>query len=272
MTRDEKLQSILEKKEYGTADLVTIVELLRLPGGCPWDMEQTHKSIRNDLIEETYEVIEAIDNDDPALLREELGDVMLQIALHSRMEEEQGRFTFEDVAGDVCRKMIHRHPHVFGDVKADSVGQVLENWESIKSEEKKRESVTDKLQAIPRQYPALMRAAKVGRKAKMLDFPDTESVFDKVGEELAEVRGAMLTMDDDALAEEVGDLLLTVTSLARKLGVDPESALTRATDKFIRRFAAVEDAAVQAGVDLSAMTDAQKDVLWENAKKSGKIG
>ena len=272
MTAKENIDALLSKDSYTFDDLVSVVEVLRSDVGCPWDREQDHKSIRNDLIEETYEVIEAIDNDDPALLREELGDVMLQIALHSRMEEEQGRFTFEDVAGDVCRKMIHRHPHVFGDVKADSVGQVLENWESIKSEEKQRESVTDKLRAIPRQYPALMRAAKVGRKAKMLDFPDTESVFDKVGEELAEVRGAMLTMDDDALAEEVGDLLLTVTSLARKLGVDPESALTRATDKFIRRFAAVEDAAVQAGVDLSAMTDAQKDVLWENAKKSGKIG
>ena len=197
---------------------------------------------------------------------------MLQIALHARMEEEQGRFTFEDVAGDVCRKMIHRHPHVFGDVKAETTGQVLENWESIKSEEKKRQTVTDKLRAIPRQYPALMRAAKVGKKAKMMDFPNTESVFDKVSEELAEVRGAMLTMDDDALCEEVGDLLLTVTSLARKLGVDPELALTRATDKFIDRFAGVEAAAAAVGAELESMTDAQKDALWENAKKSGKNG
>ena len=270
MTRDEKLQSILAKTEYGSADLVTIVELLRLPGGCPWDREQTHKSIRNDLIEETYEVIEAIDNDDPALLREELGDVMLQIALHARMEEEQGRFTIEDVAGDVCRKMIHRHPHVFGDVKAETTGQVLENWESIKSEEKKRQTVTDKLRAIPRQYPALMRAAKVGKKAKMMDFPDAASVADKVGEELAEVRAAMAGGDEDALAEEIGDLLLSAASLARKCGVDPEIALTRATDKFISRFAAIEQAALEAGLSLEQMSDAEKDILWENAKKNQK--
>ncbi len=272
MTRDEKLQLILEKKEYDVADLVRIVELLRLPGGCPWDREQTHQSIRNDLIEETYEVIEAIDNGDTALLREELGDVLLQIAMHARMEEEQGGFTLQDVANDICKKMIHRHPHVFGDVKAETTGQVLANWETIKSEEKSRETVTDKLRAIPRQYPALMRAAKVGKKAAALDFPDAASVFDKVGEELAEVREAMLTKDDDALAEEVGDLLLSVASLARKLNVEPERALTRATDKFISRFAAVEAAAMAEGQDLADMTDAEKDVLWENAKKFGKKG
>ena len=127
MTRDEKLEMILQKEAYDAKDLVTIVELLRLPGGCPWDMEQTHKSIRNDFIEETYEVIEAIDNDDPALLREELGDVLLQVAMHARMEEEAGRCTFEDVANDICKKMIHRHPHVFGEVKAETTAEVLSN-------------------------------------------------------------------------------------------------------------------------------------------------
>ena len=155
MNRDELMQEILQKKAYNAADLVKIVALLRLPGGCPWDMEQTHTSIRNDLIEETYEVIEAIDNGDPDLLREELGDVLLQIAMHARMEEESGRFNFDDVANDVCQKMIHRHPHVFGDVVADTSDQVLSNWEVIKSEEKSRQTVTDKLRASPRQYPAL---------------------------------------------------------------------------------------------------------------------
>ena len=270
MTRDEKLEMILQKKEYDARDLVTIVELLRLPGGCPWDMEQTHKSIRNDLIEETYEVIEAIDNDDPVLLREELGDVLLQVAMHARMEEEAGRCTFDDVANDICKKMIHRHPHVFGETKAETTAQVLSNWEEIKSEEKKRETVTDKLRAIPRQYPALMRACKVGKKAKMMDFPDIASVADKVGEELAEVRGALVSESPERIAEEIGDLLLTVVSLARKAGVDPELALTRATDKFIDRFCAVEIAATALGVNLEQMSDAEKDILWENAKKSAK--
>ena len=270
MTRDELMQEILQKKAYTAADLVKIVELLRLPGGCPWDMEQTHTSIRNDLIEETYEVIEAIDNGDPALLREELGDVLLQIVMHARMEEEAGRCTFDDVANDVCAKMIHRHPHVFGSVVAETSAQVLSNWEVIKSEEKSRETVTDKLRAIPRQYPALMRAAKVGKKAKMMDFPSVESVADKVGEELAEVREALKAGNRDAVAEEIGDLLLSVASLARLAGVEPEQALGRATDKFIDRFAAVESAALAAGQDLAAMTDAEKDALWENAKKSDK--
>ena len=270
MTRDEKLEMILQKKAYDAKDLVTIVELLRLPGGCPWDMEQTHKSIRNDLIEETYEVIEAIDKEDPALLREELGDVLLQVAMHARMEEEQGRCTFDDVANDICQKMIHRHPHVFGDVVAKTSDQVLANWEVIKSEEKSRETVTDKLRAIPRQYPALLRAAKVGKKARMMDFPSADAVADKVTEELAEVREALASGNGDAVAEEIGDLLLSVASLARLAGVDPEQALSRATDKFIDRFAAVEEAAAAAGRDLAAMSDAEKDILWENTKKSEK--
>ncbi len=272
MTRDEKMQQILQKKVYDARDLVTIVELLRLPGGCPWDMEQTHASIRNDLIEETYEVIEAIDNGDPALLREELGDVLLQVAMHARMEEEQGRCTFDDVANDICQKMIHRHPHVFGDVRAETSGEVLANWEVIKSEEKSRETVTDKLTAIPRQYPALMRAAKVGKKAKGMDFPDVESVLSKVSEELSEVREALATGDKDALLEEIGDLLFSAANLARKAGVDPELALTRSTDKFITRFSAVESLARELGRDLEGMSDAEKDVLWENAKKTDKNG
>ena len=272
MTRDEKLEMILQKKAYDARDLVTIVELLRLPGGCPWDMEQTHTSIRNDFIEETYEVIEAIDNGDPTLLREELGDVLLQVVMHAQMEREAGRCSFDDVANDVCKKMIHRHPHVFGEVKAQTTAEVLSNWESIKSEEKKRETVTDKLRAIPRQYPALMRACKVGKKAKMMDFPDAFSVADKVGEELAEVREALRGTGREHLAEEIGDLLLSVTSLARKAGVDPELALTRATDKFINRFSAVEAAAIDMNADLSQMSDAKKDILWENAKKIVKKG
>ena len=270
MTREQKLQEILQKKVYDARDLVTIVELLRLPGGCPWDMEQTHKSLRRDMIEETYEVIEAIDNDDPVLLREELGDALLQIVMHARIEEEEGRATFDEIAGDVCRKMIHRHPHVFGDVKVDTSAEVLSNWEVIKSEEKKRESITDKLNAIPRQFPALMRAVKVGKKASVMDFPDAQSVALKVEEELAEVRAAMAAGDEAQIAEEMGDLLLTVASLARKLHVNAELALTAATDKFIARFAAVEAAVNAAGKRFEELFDEELDVFWQNCKKSVK--
>ncbi len=267
MDINAKKQEVLQKKAYTAADLVTIVELLRAPGGCPWDMEQTHASIRNDFIEETYEVIEAIDNADPALLREELGDVLLQVAMHAQMEAEQGRCTFDDIANDICVKMITRHPHVFGDVKAETSSEVLANWELIKSEEKKRESVTDKLTAIPRQLPALMRAVKVGKKAAVLDFPDAASVADKVEEELAEVRVAMAQGDTAAIEEEIGDLLLSVASLSRKLGVDAEMALTSATDKFIRRFSHVERSVIEAGYNIRELNDEQLDFFWQKSKE-----
>jgi len=267
VTREEKLQLILGKNAYNIDDLVSIVELLRLPGGCPWDMEQTHKSLRKDLIEETYEVIEAIDNDDPVLLREELGDALLQIVMHARIEEEAGRATFDEIAGDVCRKMIHRHPHVFGQGKADSVAEVLSNWEKIKSEEKSRNTVTDKLNAIPRQLPALMRAAKIGKKATVLDFPSVESVLSKVREELGEIEAALAEQNADQVLEEVGDLLFTAASLARLVNVEPEEALTRATDKFVSRFAAVEENAIALGQNLADMSDEEKNKLWENVKK-----
>lgn len=267
MTREEKLQLILGKNAYNVQDLVSIVELLRLPGGCPWDMEQTHKSLRKDFIEETYEVIEAIDNDDPALLREELGDALLQIVMHARIEEEAGRATFDEIAGDVCRKMIHRHPHVFGQGKADSVAEVLSNWEKIKSEEKSRNTVTDKLNAIPRQLPALMRAAKIGKKASVLDFPDVASVLLKVREELSEIEAALAEQNANQVLEEIGDLLFTAANLARLVNVEPEEALTRATDKFVSRFAAVEACAKELGQDLADMSDEEKDKLWENVKK-----
>lgn len=267
MTREEQLRLILEKNEYDVEDLVTIVELLRSPGGCPWDREQTHESLRADLIEETYEVIEAIDNGDADLLKEELGDALLQIVFHARLEEEQGRATLREIADGICRKMIHRHPHVFGQGKAESVAEVLSNWEAIKSEEKSRNTITDKLNAIPRQLPALMRAAKVGKKASVFDFPNTASVLEKVKEELLEVESALREGEGDHIKEEIGDLLLSVTSLARFAGVAPEEALTGATDKFISRFAALERTAADLGLDLTVMSDEDKENLWKRAKK-----
>ena len=163
--------------------------------------------------------------------------------------------------------MIHRHPHVFADVKADTTDQVLSNWEVIKSEEKQRVSITDKLNAIPRLFPALMRAQKVGKKASVMDFPDAQSVCAKVEEELAEVRAAMLAGDEEQIAEEMGDLLLTVTSLARKLHVNAEFALTAATDKFIARFAAVEAMVEAEGKSFEELSDEELDVIWRKCKE-----
>ena len=180
--RQEKINYLLSAERYSFDDLVTVMELLRAEGGCPWDMEQTHKSIRKDFIEETYEVIEAIDTEDPVLLREELGDVLLQVAFHSQIEREEGRFDIHDVANDVCVKLIHRHPHVFGEVKVNNSDDVLVNWDKIKGEEKHRDTLTAKLRSIPPMLPALMRAQKVGKKASFFDFETADAVFDKLYE------------------------------------------------------------------------------------------
>lgn len=257
-----------EGNRYGFDDLATIMTLLRGEGGCPWDMEQDHKSIRNDFIEETYEVIEAIDTEDPKLLREELGDVLLQVFFHAEIEKEQGRFNVRGVVNDVCEKLIHRHPHVFGSVHVENSAQVLSNWDVIKSEEKKRETVTDKLRSIPPMEPALMRAQKVGKKASCFDFPDTESVYDKLQEEIAELKEAEALADPEKLKEEMGDVLLTVTSLARKLGVNCEEALFGATNKFIDRFASVENAVLQSGKTMEELSMTELDAVWDEVKQS----
>ena len=272
MTVAEKKKYLLEKESYGIDDLILVVEVLRSEEGCPWDREQTHKSIRKDFIEETYEVIEAIDTENPVLLREELGDVLLQVAFHTQIEREGGGFELSDVANDVCAKLIHRHPHVFGDVVAETSDKVLANWEVIKSEEKERKTVTDKLRSIPPMLPALMRAEKVGKKASCFDFPDADSVMLKVEEELAELKAAIEKNDAENIEEEAGDLIFSIVSLCRKLGVEPEVALNRATDKFISRFASLEDAVIAQEKDITKLSMTELDAIWDQNKiNSGKI-
>ena len=265
-TKEEKVGYLLAKKSYGFEDLVMVIEVLRGEGGCPWDMEQTHKSIRKDFIEETYEVIEAIDTEDPVLLREELGDVLLQVAFHAQIEREEGRFDVYDVANDICAKLIHRHPHVFGELKIDNSADVLVNWDKIKNEEKHRETLTHKLRAIPPMLPALMRAQKVGKKASFFDFETADAVFDKLYEEIEEVREAIKSGDQESVNEEIGDLLLTVTSLARKSGTDSELALTNATNKFIDRFEKVENYVTEQGKNVEELTMTELDEVWDNIK------
>ena len=261
-----KKQMLCSKDQYDFNDLMLVMEVLRSEEGCPWDREQTHESIRNNFIEETYEVIEAIDTSDMILLREELGDVMLQVAFHARMEEEKGVFTATDVCSDVCKKLIHRHPHVFGDVKVNNSNEVLDVWNEIKNEEKQRITMTDKLRAIPPMLPALMRAEKVGKKAKCFDFVDASSVREKLNEELSEVDEAVLAGDEAAIEEEIGDLLLTVTSLCRKLGVHPEESLKKATDKFISRFETLEKESIARGIDIETASMETLDAVWDEIK------
>ena len=262
----EKKRELLARDRYSFDDLVTIVELLRSEGGCPWDIEQTHKSIRNGMIEETYEVIEAIDTENPVLLREELGDVLLQIVFHARIEEEEQRFNIDDVSNDICAKLIHRHPHVFSQVVVKDTEEVLKNWEQIKVEEKHRNTLTDKLNSIPPMLPALMRAQKLGKKASFFDFENTEDIYDKLYEEIDEVKEASNEGNADHIEEEIGDLLLTVTSLCRRLGVNSEEALYKATNKFIDRFSKVEKAVIAQGKNVENMPMSELDAIWDSIK------
>ena len=268
MENKELIRQLLEREHYDFEDLVSVVRILRGEGGCPWDREQTHKSIRNDIIEETYEVIEAIDTDDPVLLREELGDVLLQVVFHARICEEDGQFDVKEVTDGICRKLIHRHPHVFADVCADTSEEVLKNWENIKSEEKSRKTITDKLRAVPPLLPALMRATKVGKKASCFDFPEISDVMDKLSEEFVEVSEAIEEGNEAHIHEEIGDLLLTVTSLCRKVGVSAEDALRDATDKFIHRFERIETGLAAKGIAISDVPVEELDKIWcENKEK-----
>ena len=267
MNREDTIKELLGKQKYDFDDLMAVVRILRGEGGCPWDREQTHKSIRNDFIEETYEVIEAIDTENPTLLREELGDVLLQVVFHTQLAEDDQQFFMNDVTTEICQKLIHRHPHVFANLDVENSTEVLKNWEAIKSDEKSRKTVTDKLTAIPPMLPALMRASKVGKKASCFDFPDAQSVMDKVSEELVEVSEAMESGNEADISEEIGDLLLSITSLCRKLHVDAEDALNKATNKFIDRFHKVETEVIAQNREITECTLEELDAIWDKIKK-----
>jgi tetrapyrrole methylase family protein/MazG family protein len=260
------VKELLDKKTYNFEDLVTVMKVLRSEEGCMWDREQTHESIRNNFIEETYEVIEAIDTSDTKLLREELGDVLLQIVFHAEMESEKGVFNVDDVANDVCVKLIHRHPHIFSDVSVSSTADILANWETIKAKEKSRTTLTSKLRSIPPMLPALMRAEKVGKKASMLDFPTVEDVLAKLDEEIAELKAAVREGGNSEVNEELGDVLLTLSSLSRKLDVDAERALNASTTKFIDRFEKVENECEKRGINMKESDIAVLDAIYNEVK------
>ena len=256
------------KENYDINDLVDIVEILRSPDGCPWDKEQDHKSIRRDFLEETYEVIEAINKDDKDLLLEELGDVLLQVVFHTQIEREKGTFDLKDVADGICKKMIERHPHVFGDVSAETSEQVLENWDVIKKQTKSQKTQTESMLSIPREFPALMRADKVQKKAAKVgfDWDSVDGAFDKVHEEIDELKEAVLMGVVDNAREELGDLLFSVVNVSRFIKVDSEEALTNATDKFIDRFSKVEKMADERGLVMKETSLEELDKLWDEAK------
>lgn len=257
------------KEKYSMEDLLQIMKLLRAPDGCPWDREQTHQSIRNCFIEETYEAVEAIDTEDATLLQEELGDVLLQVLFHAQLEQEAGRFDFSDVVDGEAKKMVERHPHVFGTVVVDGTEDVLTNWDAIKKKTKDQKTQTEVLQSVSKALPALMRSQKVQQKAAKVgfDWPDVSGALDKVEEETAELREAIHSGSEEACVEELGDLLFSVVNVSRFLHADAEQSLSQACEKFIARFQEVEEQAKAQGVDMMSAGIEKLDKLWNEAKK-----
>ena len=254
---------------YDMQDLLSIMKILRAPGGCPWDAKQTHQSIKKDLVEETYEVIEAINKEDNELLCEELGDLLMQIVFHAQMEEETGAFVFNDVTDGICKKLIERHPHVFGEVSVSGVDDVLTNWDAIKRKTKGQKTTGDSMLSVPRELPALMRATKLQKKAADVgfDWNDVSGALDKISEEAAELRTAIDNKDGDNMAEELGDLIFSVVNVSRFIKVDAEEALTAASDKFLARFVQVERLANERGIDMKASSLEELDALWDEVKQ-----
>ena len=260
----------INKKKFNIDDLLEIMRNLRKPGGCPWDREQDHHSIRNDFIEETYEAIDAIDRESTVDMCEELGDVLLQVVFHSQIEAEKNGFDFQDVCDGICKKLIERHPHVFGEISVKNSREVLENWDKIKQKSKHQTTFTDTLKSVPMSFPALMRADKVQKRAKKAGF-DWDNVKDaskKLDEELEEFKEALLENDGTHAEEEFGDLLFSMVNVSRFMGINSEKALHAATDKFINRFEKTEIIAQKKGIDMKKSSLETLDRLWEEAKRS----
>lgn len=249
--------------------LVDIMRRLRAPGGCPWDAEQTHESLTRYLLEETYEVIEAIDEKSSQHLKEELGDLLLQPVFHSAIAEEAGQFNIDDVIGTLCEKLIRRHPHVFGDLDIKTSDQQVENWEKIKKLEK-REDRQSALSGVPDHLPALMKAHKISEKASRVgfDWEHTDQVFAKVMEELHEFEEAWAGGDPVRMEDEMGDLLFAIANLGRFLKLNPEEALRKTINRFQRRFSYVEMELLRRGVSMQSATLEEMDRLWEEAKSA----
>ena len=262
------------KDSYDCKDLEEIVRILRHPGGCPWDQEQTHQSIRRNFLEEVYEAAEAIDSGDMDGLKEELGDVLLQVCFHASIEEDAGNFTLDDVADGICKKLVYRHPHVFGDVTVGSTGEVLSNWEELKKKEKHQDTQADAVDAVARTLPALWRAEKMNKKAAKAGFywRDIGSAMEKLSDELGNLEVAALEGDvfpetAGNPVEALGDLLFAAVWVAWHLKADPEEALHAACDRFARLFRNVEEGAAELGVKLDELSDGEQLTLWNAAKE-----
>lgn len=267
MREESKKESKQERYTY--QDLLGIMKRLRAPNGCPWDREQDHQTLKRYLIEEAYEVLDAIDKESPEKLCEELGDVLLQVVFHAEIAREDGQFDMDDVVHGVSYKMINRHRHVFGDAEAETSADVLKIWEKVKKDEKAFETQTQALKDVPANLPALMRSYKVQQRAAQVgfDWDDIKDAFSKVKEESSELEEAYRKNDKANIGEELGDLLFAVVNVSRFLKVQPELALSSTVNKFINRFEYVEKGANKQGKKLNDMSLKEMDVLWDEAKK-----
>ncbi len=253
----------MKEKFEGLQGVYELVKRLRAPDGCPWDRKQTNQSLKYNLIEEAYELLDAIERDDNRAMAEELGDILFLVLMHTRIAEEEGRFTLDDVTGGIIQKMIRRHPHVFGDDEVKSHEDVLKNWEQIKKQERK--SIFD---GISYGVPALLLAQNVGEKARRVgfDWPDPSGIIDKIREELEEFLNAREDGDRDKIEEEFGDILFALVNLARHLDIDAEGALRKTVRKFVNRFQKIEEEAKNRGIPLENMTLDEMEAVWQAAK------
>ena len=257
------------KSRYGFEDLCAIMKILREPGGCPWDREQTHESIKKSFIEETYEVIEAINKNDKTLLCEELGDVLLQVVFHAEIERGEGSFDINDVCDGICKKLIERHPHVFASDSADTPQEVLVKWDEIKRKTKGQKTQGDSMKAVPLELPALMRAQKLQSKARKagFDWDKADGAFDALRSEIGELEEAYRSNQADDIEDEFGDVLFSAVNVSRFLGVDSEEALTKASNKFLKRYLIVEKLANERGINMKETPVEELDKLWNEAKQ-----
>lgn len=260
-------EEIMNPETARFEQLMNLMRRLRGPGGCPWDAEQTHESLKRYLLEEAYEVLEAIDSGNSVSLREELGDLLLQAIFHGVIAEESGTFTMNDILQVLCDKLIRRHPHVFADLQVENVDQLVANWERIKKEEKGSEQ-RSVLSGVPNHLPALLHAQKITEKASRVgfDWDHVDPVFAKVLEELKELEEILFTGDQDRIEAELGDLLFAIVNLGRFLSVNPEDALRKTIARFSRRFTHIEDSLRARGKGFQETTLEEMDLLWQEAK------
>lgn len=263
--RSKIVLDFLCKESYDLRDFVALVSYLRSPRGCPWDQVQTHESIRRNFLEETYEACEAIDAGDLVHMREELGDVLMQVLFHTDIEREAGHFDIDDVADAACKKLVYRHPHVFRRDEPDAP-----DWDTMKQRERAQTTTAEAMDSVARSLPALWRCDKIQAKAAKTGFewPDVHAALDKVDEETRELRAAVASGDTEAIGDELGDLLFAAVKVARFAGIDPEQAAHAACEKFIRRFSAMETAAANDGTALEQCTLEQMLTLWQQAKQT----